>query len=473
MCADGFGGDDNYLLKILKERDKGFSYNLSVFDDYNIPPKILHRKKEIETLLGYVLGIIRGELNKVDLNIYGLTGTGKTVTTKKIMRDTKEFMKRKDYKQQGFRKIDFLYFHVYSEMLPASFFSEMNKWLFKKTYSPKKGLSSLVSLFMGNLDKYMKSNGLDALILVIDDIHRVKNMDYSAFAGILRNTYNNNVSLWLISNSAIKPHLPLELQANLLGMKFRRYDVGELLEIFAMYVQNAGAEQCFSDLTAFMRDLASWVEVHAKSSVRAGLIVLKHALLSMINDGRNTITQEDMEKGKEMVKIVDITEMLETMRSELVLTLVLALRRMAIEGKEGINTIQLYKDFRNYVSYYIPFSRSKDLSMREFRNFIADLEELGLIMREQVGKGRGKGSESLLYVQEGLSIVQAFVDLIEGNKNTSWVFEDPKLLVSISKSNAPLVLYDSFTQKIRGMVDMFEKDGKVYVSYSKPYEFGG
>ncbi len=447
---------DNELLKIDErvESPSVPTVDYSVFSGDKLPPKILHRQEQLEFLLYEALLLLKGNQDQSHINITGVTGTGKTVTVKKVLSDIDDALKVKP----EWRKIKTFYHLSPTAMTMAKMLSRFLEEKFGIHKDVRVGAAELCGILERELLKLKEKEGWDGFIIVLDDMHRVKNINFNIFAGLLRNYKNLNVSLWLISNYSIKRFLPIELRSHIGQLIFPKYSIPELVDIFELHLREAHAMHMLPD-KGMLYKIAQWVEDHGRSSVRAGLLLLKYSILNALKQKRNYVINEDIKNGERSVALDDLTNLLLSLKDVLIFIIALSLRRIILKRKNFVSIPELYTDFVNIVPHYLPLRKR---TIQDFHYLIAELEENGLAIKQKKGRGRAQGVASYLIFSQPSLLLQALSDIFEGEEiPPEWSFENPKSIVSISPANTPLILYDYLQQKARTVKYFMPKDDEV------------
>jgi len=360
----------------------------SIFLDRNVvtphftPAKLPFREKQINEITSVLSSALQGK--KADnLFIYGKTGTGKTATSKFVLQQLGDFVK----KNNSFVETSYIncrnYNSKYKTMvkLVKKFFPEENFVGYSNTFIYEKLLE-----YVGK--------GIE-LIIVLDEIDKVKDLDELVYCLTRANDEleKGSISVIGISNNLLfKDRLDPRTKSSLCEKElvFPPYNAQELKAILSercarAFKPGAVEDSAISLASAFAAQESGDARTAVMLMLRAGELADKMKL--------QKISDEQVKEAKNLVEEEIIFNMISTLpRHE---QLVLYSISFLTSNKKGVRTITNAKEegvlFSGEVyDEYLRISKGlKDdpVSSRWYRQYLNELEMYGLILSTASGKG--------------------------------------------------------------------------------------
>ncbi len=361
----------------------------SIFKDRNvlsphfIPESLPFRESQIERIMTNISPALKGQRPR-NIFIYGTTGTGKTSSVKNIM---EQF----DSMSVPTAKVIYLNCRVYNSRYRA-----LQK--VAKSFIPGLDKSGFgISFFYEKLMEYLQNGGI-RLIIVIDEVDMVKDLDDLLYTltRINDELTKGGLSLIGISNKlSFKDKLDPRSRSTLYEneMVFHPYSAVQLQKILRQRADMGFSGNAVSESAI---NLAAAIAAQESGDARYALKLLLRAGEIADEYGSTSLTEKEVEEARKSVDEDIAVEAITTLpeHQQLVLygiaNLSLGGSRYTKLGEEDSNLLISGEVYEEYSRACKSFNRKKR-SARWYREYLNDLEMLGLITMVESGKGmRGR-----------------------------------------------------------------------------------
>ena len=363
--------------KILSE--KSIFRDLSVLSPHYVPKELPFRSQQLHEIRALISPALRGQKPR-NLIIYGKTGTGKTCTTKKVMDEFTASAKDK------VASIHYVNCRIYN-----SRYRILQKIL--KAYMPELEKAGFGLPFFYEKLIETASAG-EQLVVVLDEIDMVKDLDELVYTMTRSNDEikKGGVSIIGISNKlSFKDSLDPRSKSSLYEteMIFQPYTAEQLVKILEQRIAEGFGEGVVDPSAV---NLAAAITSQESGDARYALKLLSKAGEMVQQSGRSKVTDEDVEAARRKVE-QDIT--LETVNTlpemhQLVLYAIASLssagsKYSRLEGVESgfLFSGEVYEEYERACKA----ARKRPRSSRWYKEYLNDLEMLGLIVTTPSGKG--------------------------------------------------------------------------------------
>ncbi len=331
---------------------------------------------EVRTLLSPALKDQKAR----NLIIYGKTGTGKTCTVKRVMEDFVEIGKKKGASM-----------HYVNCRIYNSRYRILQKML--KGYVPELEKAGFGLPFLYEKLVEVASKG-EQIVIVLDEIDMVKDLDELVYTLTRSNDEitAGGVSIVGISNKlSFKDSLDPRSRSSLYEteMIFQPYTAEQLKKILDQRVKE-GFEDDVVDPSAI--NLAAAITSQESGDARYALKLLNKAGEIAQQESRKKVTDEDVEAARKKVEIDLTIETISTLPQMHQIVLysigILALSGSRYSRLEGVDTGflfsgEVYEEYERTCRKL----RKRPRSSRWYKEYLNDLEVLGLITTTPSGKG--------------------------------------------------------------------------------------
>ncbi|MFC2154421.1 Cdc6/Cdc18 family protein [Candidatus Altiarchaeota archaeon] len=375
--------------------------DLSVLSPHYIPDELPHREEEAGEISKIVAPVLRGERSN-NIFLYGKTGTGKTCVVKYVAKKLEEAA-QKEQKIPVDSKIKVLYsnckihssrYQVLIHVLEDEFFQ--NKEL---RDSPLEGRadSHLTGLTPGDLYerlvKVINSNNLH-LIIVLDEIDVVKDLDDLVYALTRINDELKHGQLALIGISnkyGFKDKLDPRSKSTLCESElvFKPYNASQMKTILQQRVKLGFKEGAIRDSEV---GLIAAIAAKTNGDARYGLRLLQKTGEIAKREEKTLVTEEHVRKARNKVEEDLISDVVSSLpeHQQIVLysiaeSLLSGINQKKLSGldQETLSSGEVYEAYEQ-ISRKL---NRKPRTLRWFREYLNDLEMLGLITLTISGKG--------------------------------------------------------------------------------------
>jgi len=363
--------------KILAE--KSIFRDLSVLSPHYVPKDLLFRQQQLHEIMSVISPALRGQKPR-NLIIYGKTGTGKTCTTKKVMG---EFEKVK--------KMTPASMHYVNCRIYNSRYRILQKVLKSHVPELEKAGFGLPYLYEKLVD--IASKG-EQLVVVLDEVDMIKDLDELVYTLTRSNdeVKKGGVSIIGISNKlSFKDSLDPRSRSSLYEteMIFQPYTAQQLQQILEQRVKDGFAEGAV-DSSAI--NLAAALTSQESGDARYALKLINKAGEMAQQAKKKKVTDDDVEAARKKVELDLTMETINTLPDmhQLVLYAIGKLsmqgsRYSRLEGMEGgfLFSGEVYEEYERACKS----ARKRPRSSRWYKEYLNDLENLGLIISTPSGKG--------------------------------------------------------------------------------------
>ncbi|HSB46474.1 MAG TPA: AAA family ATPase [Candidatus Bilamarchaeum sp.] len=363
--------------KILSE--KSIFRDVSVLSPHYVPRDLPFREQQLHEIMTVLSPALKGQKPR-NLIIYGKTGTGKTCTTKRVM---EEFV--------GAAKERKASMHYVNCRIYNSRYRILQKIL--KAYMPELEKAGFGLPFLYEKMIEIASAG-EQLVIVLDEVDMVKDLDELVYTLTRSNDEikGGGVSIIGISNKlSFKDSLDPRSKSSLYEteMIFQPYSAEQLKKILD---QRASEGFAAGVVDSSAINLAAAITSQESGDARYALKLLNKAGEIVQQEGRNKVTDEDVEAARKKVELDLTIETINTLPEmhQLVLYAIANLskegsRYSRLEGVEGgfLFSGEVYEEYEKACKS----ARKRPRSSRWYKEYLNDLEMLGLIITSPSGKG--------------------------------------------------------------------------------------
>jgi len=362
-----------------------------VLSPHYLPEVLPHREKEIERIMLGISPALKGERPRNQL-LYGKTGTGKTCSVK--------FVTEKFQAVKSNAKIAYINCRIYNsryrilQKVVKDFLPEFDKAGYGLSY------------FYEHILDWVESDG-KILIYVLDEVDMVKDIDDLAYTLTRSNDelQKGSVSLIGISNKlSFKEKLDPRSRSSLFEteMVFAPYNSYQLKEILKQRVSKGFAEGAVDEAAV---NLAAAIAAQDNGDARYALKLLLKAGELADESGATVVADSHVEQARRSVDEDVSFEAISTLPQHQQIVLC-ALASLQMEGRSysrlqgnggngngnggsnpGYSGLLSGEVYEKYVLLSKKF-RTEARSVRWYREYLSDLEMLGLIAMEDSGKGQ-------------------------------------------------------------------------------------
>jgi len=363
--------------KILSE--KSIFKDLSVLSPHYVPKDLPYRQNQMHEIRSVLTPALKGQKPR-NLIIYGKTGTGKTCTTKKIM---DEFLQSAS---SGKASMHYVNCRIYN-----SRYRILQRIL--KGYLPELEKAGFGLPFLYEKLVEIASNG-EQLVVILDEIDMVKDLDELVYTMTRSNDEikKGGVTIVGISNKlSFKDSLDPRSKSSLYEteMIFQPYTAEQLQKILDQRVKEGFADGVVESGAV---NLAAAITSQESGDARYALKLLNKAGEMAQQSGREKVTDDDVESARKSVEIDLTVETINTLPEmhQLVLHAIANLtssgsRYSRLEGVDSgfLFSGEVYEEYERACKG----ARKRPRSSRWYKEYLNDLETLGLIVTTPSGKG--------------------------------------------------------------------------------------
>lgn len=378
---DSTSFSDNIFEKHLAR--KSVFTQKDIISPHHIPKHLPFRENQIETITQN-LGAVVNNSKPNNFFIYGKTGTGKTSTVRHVLDQLKEFVEKKDLPVHN------CYINCRSH---PSKYKALLKAL-RNFYPEKDFLGYSASFVYEKLLEFARDNKAH-LILVLDEIDKIKDVDELMYSLSRANDELDNGSLTVIgisNNLTFKEKLDPRTKSSLCEreMVFEPYNAKELYEILKDRSEKAFREGVVKDEAL---SLAAALSAQESGDARTAVMLLQRA--GEIADAKELDFIDDalVESAKVSVEEEIIISMISTLPEQQQLVLY-AISQLSLQnptftkvsGEVEKGVLFSGEIFEAYLKLAEKFEQ-RTITSRWYRQYINELEMYGLILVTNSGKG--------------------------------------------------------------------------------------
>ena len=359
------------------------------------PDHILFRDEQIKSITT-VLGVALQGKKPDNLFIYGKTGTGKTSTTRRVLRDLTDFSGKKSSKASA-QESEGKGQAIETAYINCRTHNSKYKVLLKtiKDFYPSENFMGYSSTFVYEklLDFAQKKNCV--VVMALDEIDKLKDLDDLVYSLTRCNDELEKGAVALIgisNNLTFKDRLDPRSKSSLCEheLVFPPYNAQELKEILSERSKLAFRESCVQDSAI---SLASAIAAKESGDARTAVMLLLRAGEIADKKGTSLVSDEEVKQAKKKVEEEVILNMISTLprQQQLVLYAIARLCRRKggvrkITGEENENVMFSGDIYNEYVGIAKQLKETV-VSSRWYRQYISELEMFGLIISTMSGKG--------------------------------------------------------------------------------------
>jgi cell division control protein 6 len=399
--------------KLLESEMRGgrLFKDASVLSPHYVPDRLPHRKQETREIIRIIGPILRG-VKPNNIFLYGKTGTGKTAVIRHVTRELKKIADDPARNRNKVR-IECVYMNrrvgynsKYQVLVKVLEDESMNKQEYiRKPLSDRGEKGRLSGLSPTELYERLKScveSNQVNLVVVLDEVDMIKDVDDLLYilTRINDEITKGSVSIIGISNKyTFKDMLDSRSKSTLCEeeLVFKPYNANQLKTILAQRVRLGFKKRAISSSGI---GLIAAYGAHTNGDARYALRLLKKSGELAEAAGRKMITNDDVKAAKVKVE-EDITyEIISTLPEPQQIVL-LAIAETLLSGgsyKKLDGSMEGVLFSGEVYEAYERICRGLDVksrTMRWFREYLNDLEMLGLITLSISGKGV-RGNTSLI-----------------------------------------------------------------------------
>ncbi len=354
--------------------------NADALSPHYIPDTLPHREKQIEQIMLIISSALKG-IRPQNIFLYGKTGTGKTSTVRYVM--------------QEFQKVSSTCRMIYTNCrIHNSLYKVMHKTM--KELDPElEKLGFGLSFFYERLIERLSS---ESLIVVLDEIDMVKDLDQLIYTFIRANdeVKKGFVSIIGISNNlSFKDKLDTRSKSSLseIEIVFPPYNASQLQDILWQRIKIALKP---NSVDTGAVNLAAAITAQESGDARHALKLMLRA--AMIADSRNekVVHESDIEEVRRVVEDETINEVIKSLpEHQKIVLLAIALLtiqekkqlRLSIPNEDPDSALLLSGEVYERYVLLCKEMKKRFRSARWYREYINELEMLGLITVTETGKG--------------------------------------------------------------------------------------
>jgi len=360
------------------------------FDDSFIPPSIADRVFEQQQLRRHFEPILNGDVQPVGLHIIGSAGTGKTVTMNVVLKNL--------------------------PLKPC--YLRVDEWVKAKTYRMVCDLLSFFGLGgYGNAESSLYDikgvAGDKPFIVVIDEADNMSPSDINPIIHFLsRETY---ATIVVISR---RPDFLSGLREDTRDsfkyreLLFKPYNAHELFEILKQRAELGLYKNTYDDEVLW----AVAKEAEPFGSARYAINLLLQLAEVSERMKKKRVAVELIEQAHEEVEKAGFRDLLRSLPAYHAI-LLSAIYTLVEKRREGVTLDKVEKEFVRRCR----LRGLKVLSRRTLYDKISDLKARGLIDVVKHGKGRGRGFEAFIVMEDyTIEAIKSIYEESMGQKRTAW-----------------------------------------------------
>jgi len=371
---------DEIMKSLSTELEKSIFKNLNVFEPDYMPPVLKYRDKYVNTLLSI---IAEQTMFKRNLNIFGITGCGKTLTIKYVFKEVGEMWDELKIKGRT------CYISCVKRGNTSKILSTIISALGKN--SPEHGWTR--GTYMDVLESSVTELELDRLVVCLDEADfLIKKNLYDLIFSL---SDSPKISLIFISNipdwnSSLDTRIRSRLQLE--DMEFERYSDDEVRGIMLQRIE-LGLKENILNGDIIDRIIS---RAYYNSGDLREVMKLLYLIMKEVNDRKTRIvTEGTVEACYKKMKRREIENIIDCLSPPLLLML-LVISKMGINGEENMMTV---KNINRRWNQMVGSSKKEvydPISERQTLNHLNDLKLYGLIKIEKRSFGRGKGIKNII-----------------------------------------------------------------------------
>ncbi|MCX6767990.1 MAG: AAA family ATPase [Candidatus Micrarchaeota archaeon] len=354
--------------------------NRDILSPHYVPNKLIFREAEVKRLMVALAPALKNSKPR-NLFIYGQTGTGKTATVKQVIR------KLAGEKQDGVKTV-YMNCRIYDSRYKA-----VQKCISEHQPDFAKTGYSFAVLYEKLLD-WIEESGGKQFVVALDEVDVVKDLDSLVYTLTRANDdlKKGNISMIGISNRvSFKQRLDVRSKSSLCEEEivFQPYDATQLRGILLQRVPEAFKDGAVEESAL---NLAAAIAAKENGDARYALNLLFRAGELAEGRGMLKVADKEVEEARKMADEDKAFEVISTLPEHQQFVLY-GLASLALDTKyrklveEGGD--KLYFSSEVYERYCSLAKRGgqEPRTSRWFREYLHDLETLGLVATIESGKG--------------------------------------------------------------------------------------
>ncbi len=351
--------------------------NISVLSPHYVPKKLPFRGRQIEEIMSLIAPALKQQKPR-NLIIYGKTGTGKTCSMKRIMEEFE--------KVESDAKIHYLNCRIYNsryriiQKFMKSYYAELEKSGFGLPFLYEKIIETI-------------SSG-HQMIVVLDEIDMVKDLDELVYTLTRANDESEKGGITLIGISnklSFKEKLDPRSKSSLheIEIIFPPYTSEQLQKILEQRIDE-GFQKDVVKKSAI--NLAAAITAQESGDARYALKLLLRAGEIAQENKKKNVDDTDVEEARRRVEIDLIAETVNTL-PEMHRVVLHSIASLSINGSRYARLDDIETGFLMSGEVYDEYEKNcrqlnkKSRSLRWYKEYLNDLEMLGLITTTPSSKG--------------------------------------------------------------------------------------
>jgi len=344
--------------------------NRDVLSHRFVPDELPHREKEIREIASYLKHALKGS-TPPNLLILGHTGTGKTVTVKRVLQELSKVAGDKvDVSYVIANGTPFQVLNdVAAELDPGVSFKGLS---FKEAWNRFKRLLNKDKVTIVVLDE------VDKMLMYGSDLLYFLSREDRICTIVLSNRIN--VMDMIRDKRVLSSFNPIKIV-------FPKYNALQLRDILWSRAEKAFYEGVLEEGVI---PLCAALAMEREGDARYALDLLLYAGDEAVRQGSSRVTVEHVRIARMKVEEDFVRQSIRN------LSLVQKLLLLAVLKNEGASPKEIY----NLCNEYLKKFRGEGLSHRRLSSLLGDLELYGFVMYVRKGMGRGRGTAWHVYLND-------------------------------------------------------------------------
>jgi len=343
--------------------------NREILSHKFVPEELPHREGEIRELASYLKHALQNS-TPPNILVVGHTGTGKTVTVKKVLQ---ELSKVTDSVDIAYVVASGTQFQILSEIA-----AELNPEISFKGLSFKESWNRFRNML--NKDKIT--------IVVLDEIDKMLSYGSDLLYFLSR---EDRVCIISISNKINVMNMITDKRVlssfNPVKIVFPKYNASQLEDILRYRAERAFYEDVLDDDVI---PLCAALAMNREGDARYALDLLMYAGDEAIRRMDSKVTVDHVKAARKRLEEDFIRQSIQT------LSLAQKLLLLSVLKREGSSPREIYSLCNEYLEKY----NGSKLTHRRLSSLLGDLELYGFVVYVRKGMGRGKGARWSVYLND-------------------------------------------------------------------------
>lgn len=377
-----------------------------VLSPHYLPQNLPHREKEIEKIMKIIAPALKGQRTQ-NLFLYGKTGVGKSASVKHVLNNMDEVMEK--YKARVMWAM--------INCVKANSKYQVVLSIAEKCHPEENFSGHSFTTLVDKVARHIEKNGF-SMVIVLDEIDKVKTeLDELAYTLTRMNDdiSNGGITIIGISNKAtFKEALDPRSKSSLCEeeLVFKPYNAEELEDILKDRSREGFRKGC---VDASAMAIASALAAQESGDARYALKLLIKAGEICDERGDQKVTDEHVKRARKAAEEEIVYEIISTLpeHQKIVLYSVAMLtkemgaqKQLAGERKDKVLfSGEIYEKYRKVCAEM----RRKPRSARWCKEYINDLEMLGLLTKTLSGKGV-RGTTTLVKLEFPAKNIEAILE---------------------------------------------------------------